>query len=386
MTSYRLFPSADGPASAVPYTGSFIAGVVFTVTTGGVWLGGYWWWVCPSGQSTAPQKFALWAVYGTAQGALVPGSPVTSGVLTEGWNYVPLAGPVPISIGASYVAATGVNGDFPSTPSLFGSGDLYGAGIVDGPLTGYSDQSGTLPAPFSLDQAPFSTAGADPTEVMPAYGSASNSFWMDVQVADTAPGGASHRLWPGYPVIPPTTNDDDFEQTMGTEFLLSASCALDSIWFYSPPGSTQLPTRCGIWDVITEVVVTGTDNVSPSWSGAPGSGWVACGYDGIVLPAGDYKAAVFTPGGSVNFYQETEDYFGAGGPASAAGIVSGPLSAPDLATATAPGQCTYQHGGWLYPGSYDSIFGGQNRWVDVEVTPAGPTGSAAGSLPLIFFP
>ena len=33
---------------------------LFEVTTGGCWFDGYWWWVCPSGQSTSPQKFALW--------------------------------------------------------------------------------------------------------------------------------------------------------------------------------------------------------------------------------------------------------------------------------------------------------------------------------------
>jgi hypothetical protein len=383
MASYRLFPSTDGPSSLVSYSGAFICGVAFTVTTGGTWFGGYWWWVCPSGQSALPQQSALWAPYASAQGALVPGSVVTSDPLSEGWNYVPLARPVPITIGAAYIAATGVNGSFPSTVHCFGSGDPYSAGIANGPLTGYSDQSGSLPAPFSVDQGSFTTAGSDPAGIMPAYGSQSCNFWIDIEVTDTAPAGASHRLWPGYPVIPPTANADDLEQTMGTEFLLSAPCTLDNIWFYSPAGSTQLPTRCAVWDVATETEVTGTDNPSPSWSGAAGNGWVACGYSGIVLPPGGYKVAVYTPGGSVNFYQETESYFGGGGQASVAGIVSGPLSAPNLANATGPGQCTYQHGGWLYPDTYDTVFDGQNRWVDVEVTPAG---TAVGSLPIIFFP
>ena len=62
--------------------------------------------------------------------------------------------------------------------------------------------------------------------------------------------------------------------TLATEFQLSQSCTLDNIWFYSASGATALPTRCAIWNVASQTVVTGTDNTSPSWSGAAGSGWV----------------------------------------------------------------------------------------------------------------
>ena len=99
MGTYRLFPSTDGPSSPVSYSGPFLAGVLFWVTSN-CWFEGYWWWVCPSGQSTSPQKFALWQVYDAAEGNLVPGSVVTSGTLTAGqWNYVPLPTPLQLSIG-----------------------------------------------------------------------------------------------------------------------------------------------------------------------------------------------------------------------------------------------------------------------------------------------
>ena len=78
MGTYRLFPSTDGPSSPVSYTGDFLAGVLFCVTSN-CWFEGYWWWVCPTGQSTSPQKFALWQVYGGGEGNVVPGSVVTSG-------------------------------------------------------------------------------------------------------------------------------------------------------------------------------------------------------------------------------------------------------------------------------------------------------------------
>ena len=377
MATYRLFPTTDGPSSPVSWGGSFLAGVLFQVTTGGVWFDGYWWWVCDTGQSAAAQKFALWVVYADGTGTLIPAATVTSAALTAGqWNYIPLASPLPLSIGACYNACTGFTGSFPVTNNQFGSGEPYAAGVASGPLSAFSDLSGTLPAPFSMTQGVFGTTGPDPAVNMPTAGSNSANFWMDLQVTDTAPAGASYRLWPNYPTVPPTTNDDYLEQTFGTEFLLSESCALDNIWYYSPPSVSPaaLPTRCAIWNVQTQQVVSGTDNSSPSWSAAAGSGWVACSYSGVTLPAGDYKVTVYTPGGSDNFYQETEEYWGTG--AGENGIVSGPLTAPNTSHATAPGQTTYHHGAFAYPDTYDSEFHGQNRWVDVEVTPSSATSSA----------
>ena len=161
--TFRLFPTTSGPASPASYGGSFLAGVLFQVTSGGTWFQGYWWWVCPSGQSTAPQKFALWAVYNDGLGSLVPGTTVTSAALTAGqWNYIPLPTPVPLAPGACYNACTGFSGSFPDTNGQFGAGEPYGAGIVNGPLSAFSDQSGSNPAPFSMTQGVFSVSGHRP--------------------------------------------------------------------------------------------------------------------------------------------------------------------------------------------------------------------------------
>ena len=217
-----------------------MSGVVVGVTTGGCWLDGYWWWVCPSGQSTSPQKFALWCLYDSTSGSLVANSTVTSGALTAGqWNYVPLAAPVPLAIGATYVAATGFSGGFPDTNNQFGSGDPYSAGIVNGPLTAYSDASGSHPSPFKMAQAVFSVAGTDPTASMPIYGSSTCNFWMDVQVDTTPPAGTSYRLWPSYPTLPGHLDSDTAGYTLATEFQLSESCTLDNIWFYSASGAAR---------------------------------------------------------------------------------------------------------------------------------------------------
>ena len=352
------------------YNGPFLSGVAFEVTTGGCWLEGYWWWVCGSGQPTSAQTFALWQPYSLDDGALIATSKVTSGALTAGqWNYVALTTPVELAIGATYIAATGFSGGFPDTESQFGAGDPFSAGITQGPLFAYSDQSGSAPAPFGMSQGVFSTAGTDPTVNMPNGSSNSANFWMDVQVSVQPPAGTSYRLWPNYPVMPGggLTNDTG-QQTMGTEFLLSESCKLDNIWFYSPPGATVLPSQCTIWNVVTQGVVAGTANASPSWSGAAGSGWVACAYSGVTLSAGDYKVSVYYGGGQ-KFYAEQSSYFGGGGPASVAGIVNGPITAPNVANASAPGQTTYQSGAFSYPNTYDTSGNGKTRWVDVEVTP-----------------
>ena len=114
-------------------------------------------------------------------------------------------------------------------------------------------------------------------------------------------------------------------------------------------------------------MVSGTDNSSPAWSGAAGSGWVACAYSGVTLPAGDYKVAVFYGGGS-EWYQATNGYWGTGG-TGANGITAGPVTAPGTSAATSPGQSTYNYGSWAYPQTYASAGDGENYWIDVEVTP-----------------
>ena len=367
--TYRLFPLTAGPSTAVSYSGPFEAGVVFTVTTGGCWLDGYWWWVCGSGQSTSPQKFTLWQNYNGQQGTVVPGSTVTSGTLTAGqWNFVPLAAKLPLAIGATYVAATGFSNGFPDTNDQFGSGQPYAAGIVSGPLTAFSDASGSNPSPFKTAQGAFSVAGTDPTANMPIYGSSSSNFWVDLQVDTAAPSGASYRIWPSYPVIPGHINSDTTGYTLATEFQLSQSCTLDKIWFFSASGAAALPSQVGIWSVSSQSVVSGTGNSSPSWSGAAGSGWVSCSYSGVTLPAGDYKVAVFSGPGS-KWYQTTLGYWTSGG-TGASGITSGPLTAPGEAQASSPGQSTYHVGSWAYPATYETSTAGENYWVDVEVTPS----------------
>ncbi|HEV3382271.1 MAG TPA: DUF4082 domain-containing protein [Trebonia sp.] len=408
MGTYRIFPSANGPSSPVSYTGDFLAGVTFCVTSI-CWLEGYWWWVCPAGQSTAPQKFALWQLYGEGEGNLIAGSVATSGALTAGqWNFVPLPVAIPLSVGnltgngaAVYEAATGFTGSFPDTNGAFGASGPYASGITNGPLFAYSDQGASAPSPASPTsfQGAFSTAGTDPSVHVPDMGSNSSNFWIDLQVTDTVPSAyaGSFRQWPNYPTVFPVENTiDTGQQTMGNQFSLSGPCAVDNVWFYSPPFAEDLPASTQIWDASTQALVSGTD-LAASWSGELGSGWIANSYSAanIVLPAGNYIASVYYPGGKI-FYQENRGYFGSymgnAGPA-ANGLVSGPLSAPDNASAFSPpggNSCYYVGGpGPAYPATWDHNDGGENRWIDIEVSPAGsgnPPPVTNGGAFLVFFP
>lgn len=408
MPSYRLFPSTDGPASATSYAGNFTAGIVFQVTADDCWFEGYWWWVASNGPTTA-QKFALWLLTGSGIGVLIPAATVTSEPLTAGWNYVPLPSPIPLSIGgpqevsgACYVAATGVNGNFPDTNGYFTTNGPAPAGITNGPLVAFSDQSGSNPGPFVTSQGVFSTAGPDPTVDLPGVGYDSANFWMDLQVSDTAPAGyaGSYRLWPNFFNVANgiQASNDAGTQTTGTMFSLSEPCTLNNVWLYSPEGVAGLPASTQIWNTATESLVPGTD-IAAAWSGPAGSGWIANGYSAldIVLPPGLYIATVFNNSGQM-FYLETRGYFGSydgiTGP-GASGLANGPLSAPSTADAVSPpgGNSCYFTGGAVptYPNAWDTHDGGENRWVDVEVTPASSTGGSgpvtvnSGAF-LAFFP
>ena len=396
MTNYRLFPATNGPASPVAYNGPFDCGIGFEVTGGGTWFEGYWWWVCPSGQPTAPQTFALWQVYQEESASIIAAATVTSGTLTLGqWNYIPLENPVMLSVGgganfshadaggtAYYIACTAFTGSFPDTNGQFGSGDPYSSGITNGPLTAFSDLSGSLAAPFSTAQGVFGVSGSVTSGGPPTEGSSSANFWMDIQVSDTTPASysGSYRIWPSLPIVPGSISNDTGQQTTGTEFWLSQPCTLDNIWFWSPPGSGVLPSRCAIFSITTQTEVAGTDNSSPSWSGSAGSGWVSCSYagSGVVLPAGQFKVCVYTVGGS-KFYQEDVDYFSSG--PGGKNIVNGPVTCPSTVNASAPGNSTYQDGPWSYPATFDDEDDGENRWIDVEVTPTGGVTASPSPTP-----
>ena len=368
---------ATGPAASA-YSGPYQAGVIFQVTSGGQWLDGYWWWVASSGQQVTPVSCALWQSAAGPVYTLVPNSSVTSGTLTAGqWNYIPLAAPIALSQNVAYTAVVAYQSTtgFPQTLSQFGSGQPYAAGITNGPLSAYSDSGGSAPPPASQNQGLFGTGSSTVNGTLansnyPNLGSdLSSNFWADVQIDSSAPAGASYQLFPSQPDPINQALDTASNFTLGCEFTLSQACTLNAIAYYSPPTVTQLPTECGIYLVSNQSLVAGTHLTSPSWSGAAGSGWVTVSYAGVVLPAGDYKAAVFNGAGSPAIWnaQTGPNYWQSPGP-GANGIVNGPLSAPNNATAASPGQSTYHLGTPMtWPDTHQA--GAYNYWISPVVTP-----------------
>jgi hypothetical protein len=410
VTTYRLFPSTNGPASPVSFGGSFISGVVFGVAGGGNWLDGYWWWCAASGQSTSAVKCALWSPTSSGSGVVVAGSTVTSGTLTAGaWNYIPLASPVQLApsldpstatFGSAYIAAVGFTGDFPDTNSFWGSK------ISNGPLTAYA--SGAVP--YGLPQGVFSTAGSDPGVTMPQSSSGTDNFWVDVQVSDTAPAGygGSFRLWPNKADANNTiTGDSALNYTIGTEIDLSGECTLNYVWYYSQSGAASLATRCDVWNISTGLSVASI--ASPSWltasggAASAGGGWIKAAFaGGTTLAAGSYRVTVFNSGGTSGSWaakDASSNYFGQGGTggAGAAGITWGPLTAPAqpsagsgfVYAAGSPGATPPYSSGTainaqppfgqtpggtvVFPQLYAPVGAGvnqsQNYWVDLEATP-----------------
>ena len=418
--NYSLFqtttsPSArSGPASPFSYTGNFIAGVLFTVSRG-MWFEGFYYWVAASGQSTSPQKFALWGLrYNTTTftttGVLLASA--TSGTLTAGaWNYVPLSAPVQLATGGTYVAQTGVNGNYPRSLSEFSTG-VYANGLTSGPLFAFGAGNTTAwPAgPFtwiggSVMNGAYSTAGNDPTVTLATTNSNQNeNLWMDVLVSDFPPSGFSnYRIWPNNPDCWKYSADDASPYNIATEFNISVTCQLQRIWYFSPPGVATLGSSCSLWTMtsggLAGSVVAGTLNSSPTWlhpdgsAASPGDGWVYCDYStaAIYLPAGNYKVSVANTN-NVTMGAKAVNYWDLG--PGQAGILTGPITAPGLSTAsqaynynggipgstppftdgtTVQGQSTFSRN--VSPGTsatYPSLFVvgiAQCYWVDIELTP-----------------
>ena len=314
MTTYRLFPATSGPSAPVSYAGNFLCGVVFKVTSGGMWFTGYYHWVATGGDTTA-RKFCLWQVTGAATGTLLPAATVTSGTLTAGqWNFAALSSPVKLAIGTavqrlhrldqpctgSRIPTRPGPGPGPGTPS---EPAATPAGITNGPLTAFSDHLASAPEPYAKRPGHVLHGRHRPGRHHARPGSNSGNFWMDVQVTDADPAG--HRPVPAVAgktdTNGGTTTDAPVNYDIATEFALSTSCALTKVWYFSPPGTAQLATAANVW-AVTGGGLTGTlaANTSPSWSGAAASGWVSCSFSGVTLPAGKYKVSVYnsaaTPG------------------------------------------------------------------------------------------
>lgn len=372
MTTSRLFPSTNGPSSPTPYAGPFIAGIGFKCLGPAVqWLQGYYAWV-PAGGDLIPNKCALWQSLTSTTGSLIPGTVVTSGALTAGqWNFIPLASPVPLSLGTPYIAGRGwtsVNG-FPDVQNQFGAAQPFSAGFTSGNLFAYSDNTGTAFAPSGGVQGPFSSVSADPSAQMPDQGSNSANFWTDILVSDTAPAGYAGP----FQLFPANVNgnlsvalDLGVNYNVGTEFALSAPATVQAIRYLSPSGAVSLATRASIWSVtgggLTRTEIPSAVIASPSWSGAAGSGWVQVNYSAApLLPAGRYTVAVYNANGTSGGWNAKDSITGAWATGDySAGVSNGILSAPGVSGASTCYDYNGANSGATPPYSAGTTEAGQN--------------------------
>lgn len=370
------------PAASAAATGGWLLGRIFSVTGQVGWLGGYWFW-CPPGGDTVTHKFALWNRFGSAGGdeVVVPGS-VTSGAVIAGqMNFVALATPIPLAPGTLYVAAVGYTAavGIPLSGAQFGSGEPYAAGVVNGILTGWSDLGGAnlFPAAaqnYNMGQGVFSNSlGADPSVAMPNAGGTGDNFWVDVSVTDTAPAGysGSYRMYPNMADLGNFSLDTANAFTLGVTASLASRCQFNRWWFYSPAGVTRLPDQCAVFRTSDQSLVA----VQPAaaWSGAAAAGWIsAVPAAPFALPAGQYKVCIFNSTNEI-WNAAVPAYYSTG--FAAAGLTSGPISIPNNAGAPPPGQMSYHPSAVLtYP---DTNVGPFFYGVDFEVTPAAATGTAS---------
>lgn len=442
MTTYRLWPSTNGPASTIAFSGNFIAGTLFSIHGGVAWFQGYWWWVAASGQSTAPVKCALWSAGTSGTGMVVPGSVVTSDTLTAGqWNFIPLTSPIPLAPGhdpansvngSPYIAAIGVNGAFLDTGNYWSAGNpgaagLWGNGVTNSPLFAYSANTGgtTAPPPYAYGQGMFSTGGSDPSVTMPTQISGGDNFWVDVQISDTAPVGYTgpYRLWPNkFDDNPGSAQDDNVAYSIATEIDTSTTLALNAVHYYVPANASAaagLVTKVSVWDTASQTKVASIS--APAWTTESGGATPALGTNagfwaraafanGVTLPPGKYRVAIYNANGALGNWgpkDASTAYYVTG--AGAAGITNGPLTAPNMANAqvgdffpgTGTGTTTAQpvfafDGLDSYPHYTTGNNPGQNYWIDLEasllpvvnvngltasVTVAAPAGTASASSP-----
>ena len=362
---------ALGPSSSIVTGNNDIFNTGINLTGWGYWLNAYGWWRADSGQPSGAQKFCIYQSTGSGGATLLtPGTVTSSQAFTAGaWNYVPLSAPVNLSKGIAYRLATGLTGNFPFTSGYFGTGGPGVGGITSGPLNMYSDtgaNGGTDPELHSLNQCTFSSvAGTDPTTGIVTTVSSSFNAWLDALISNTPPAGAQFQLFPNQPVPETQALDTATNFTLGVEVVFSRQVNLNQIAFYSPATVTQLPTEVGVWTVPGQTLVAATHQTSPVWSGLAASGWVTVNYSGVTLPAGEYKITVFNGAATPAIWNaSTAQYWSTG--AGGSGIVNGPLSAPNNANATSPGQSSYHQGtSFTFP---DTNTGPFNYWVDVVVS------------------
>ena len=254
------------------YGGPFLSGVLFEVTTSGMWFQGYWWWVCPSGQRRRRPR--------NSRSGTLPGE-VSRPADPRQRRHLRRADRWAVELGA----ATPRRYRSQSAPAITPAQDSTAPSRTPGTSSALATRTGQA---SSLDRFPLTPTLPDrcrrPTRT------AAGGIWRQRE----RPIGLHARQWgvlgqllDGPPSqrrrahaiqrLLPAVAEQVRRQPHHVRVILlsttwwpprstSASHApLNKIWYYSPPNTTQLATECGVWDISTRKLVATND--SPSWSG-----------------------------------------------------------------------------------------------------------------------
>lgn len=230
--------------------------------------------------------------------------------------------------------------------------------------------SGSVPNSLSLSGS--GTISGTPTST------GTSSFTVQVEDADSNTATANLSITVSsapttYTLWAPNTNGGAFDDdpggnalSVGNQFSVSQNVPLTGIWWWSPSGSSVLPSACAIYNLDTGGQVAGTLNSSPTWSGVLGAGWVKCAYGGSISLSADtnYMVVVFGDSGGSGWFGGSGGYWTTGGD-GADGLTNGVLSAPSSA-GSLYGQSAYIYGSSISLPT--STVAGYNFWVDVEVS------------------
>jgi len=200
VTIYTAFGvngnGATGNATSTSLGSAWVAGMKFKVTSSGYQLSGYGQWFTNDGTMNTAVTLALWQATGTGTGTVVANSTATISTLTAGtWQYVSLGTPVPLTSGQVYqvVACSGASGCLPFQGNMFGNGDVYAAGVTNGPLTVFSAASGSNHDSYSDIQCSYQASTSSPTSAYPNTDYGDSNAWIDVQITAAAAAAAAPR-------------------------------------------------------------------------------------------------------------------------------------------------------------------------------------------------
>lgn len=206
MTSYRIWPSTNGPGSAAFDSSTYTLGMAFTVSQSCT-LNAIWFWSAADA-TELPGAVAVFAQTSGNAGSIVESitSPTWSGAAASGWVSVTMSGSTTLSAGTNYktcvLKGTATNNVYSATANYWDTG-AGSAGLTNGPLSALSSSA-----------ASAATLGGQDTFLNPAASLGwpttafnAGNYWVDVEVTPASGTNAPAGLAAATGVPPSDTAD-----------------------------------------------------------------------------------------------------------------------------------------------------------------------------------